>query len=55
MITHDESQEEEDTVHLKQRKIIRAHGLSQTMHCLIHDGKRVPPLQVMLAHSVYNR
>ena len=25
------------------------------MHYLIHDGKKVPPLQVMLAHSVYNR
>ena len=47
---NEESQEEEDSVHLKKRKIVQAHGLVQTMHYLLHDGKNVPPMQVMLAH-----
>ena len=52
---NEERQEEEDSVHLKKRKIVQAHGLVQTMHYLVHDGKNVPPMQVMLAHAVYNR
>ena len=52
---NEESQEEEDSVHLKKRKIVQARGLVQSMHYLVHDGKNVPPMQVMFAHSVYNR
>ena len=52
---NEEIQEEEDSVHLKKRKIVQAHGLVQTMDYLVHDGKNVPPMQVMLAHFVYNR